>query len=77
MKATATPPDDTHAWHMFTAWLEGMTCTAPFTLADVAALYRLIKDMCGANAVVDVSISPRGDRVIVRVDKREWVLNVA
>lgn len=46
--------------------LETVTCTAPWTLDDSRALYTMLKNAAGSDALVDVHC-PRGDRVIVTV----------
>ena len=60
---------------MFNAWLAGLACTNPFTVADAAELKTMIKGMCGERALVDV-YTQRGDLVFVRVDDRRWTLRV-
>lgn len=74
-KIVEAPPDDTHAWGMFTAWLAGLVCTSPFTPADAAELKARIKAMLGEKVLVDV-YTGRGDQVFVRVDDRGWTLSV-
>lgn len=74
-KIVEAPDDDTHAWRMFNAWLAGLACTRPFTVADATELKSMIKSMCGAKALVDV-YTTNGDKVHVRVDDRRWELDV-
>lgn len=74
-KVIVEPPDDTHAWRIFTAWLCDMVCTHPFTVEDAIALRALVRATVGEKASVEV-FTQRGDKVYVRVDTREWVLDV-
>jgi hypothetical protein len=74
-KIVEAPPDDTHAWLAFNAWLAGLVCTNPFTVADAIELKAMIKAMLGDKVLVDV-YTGRGDQVFVRVDDRGWVLSV-
>lgn len=74
-KIVEAPADDTHAWRMFNAWLAGLVCTRPFTVADAVELKAMIKAMCGEKALVDV-YTHCGDQVFVRVDERRWTLSV-
>lgn len=48
------------------AFLDGLTCTRPFTIADATALHGLIHTVL-AGAVVDV-YTTKGDAVHVRVE---------
>ncbi len=50
----------------FARWLDTVTVTKPFTIADAAELHGMIKAML-PNAYVDVYWT-RGDKVHVRVD---------
>ena len=74
-KIVAEPPDNTHAWNMLTAWMCGLVCTAPFTIADTVECYRMIKNMM-PGTLVEVYTTD-GTRVFIRVDDRRWVLDVA
>lgn len=49
----------------FTAWLVGVACTKPFTVADADELRKMIKKQL-PKAIVDVYYT-RGDKVHVRV----------
>ncbi len=46
-------------------WLNGVTCTRPFTCADARELYTMIKNAL-PNAFVEV-YTTRGDKVHVRI----------
>lgn len=39
-------------------WLNGLTCVAPFTVADAGELYNTIKTELGKQSIVDVHITP-------------------
>lgn len=53
---------------MIAAWLNGLTCVAPFTVTDCAELYNTIKTELGKQSVVDVHITPKPDTVHVTID---------
>ena len=60
----------------FAAWLRGMVDPAtPFTVEDTAALHAMVKAQLGAGPKVEVV--SQGGQVFVRVDEREWVIDVA
>ena len=63
------------AWSAFAAWLRGMVDpTTPFTVEDTAALHAMVKAQLGAKPAVEVV--SQGGQVFVRVDDREWVIDV-
>lgn len=59
----------------FVGWLEGVTCTKPFTCADAAELHALVHQMLTPwpDTVVDVHTT-RGDVVHVRVETVRGVI---
>lgn len=59
----------------FATWIESVTCTKPFTVADAIELKAMIKALLGEKVLVDV-YTGRGDQVFVRVDGRGWTLSV-
>lgn len=50
------------------AWLNGLTCVAPFTVDDARELYNMLKSALGTSSIVDVHITPNPDTVHVAID---------
>lgn len=58
----------------FVAWLEGITCTSPFTVLDARAFHMMIHTtLAQPGAKVDV-YTTKGDVVHVRVETERGVI---
>lgn len=66
----------TPAWDAFEARLRGMIDpSTPFTVEEATVLKTMIKEQLGVDPKVEV-VTLRG-KVTVRVDAREWTIDVA
>lgn len=50
------------------AWLNGLTCVAPFTVDDAREVYNTLKASLGQPSIVDVYITPNPQTVHVAID---------
>lgn len=55
------------------AWLDTVTCTDPFTIADARELKAMVDQFAGPEALVDV-YTTKGDKVHVRVQFHDTVI---